>query len=305
MPCNPYFSVRLILSSLIILTFCNFVHSLIDPISLSVIAGGAVLSALYKRDVVKELTVCKFTECCIDAHIPADMTALSLDLEANVFGQHIVHKQLVSALRSHYTGLDKSTKPLVLSFHGTPGTGKNYVADHIAKHLYRDGTNSSFIRRFMGRTDFPMESDVNYYRLTLRSAVVNAIKNCPRSLFIFDEVDKIPSGVFEALTSLLDHHHNVDGVNLRHATFIFLSNAGGTEITDKLVEITGNGMLREETQLYHFEKIAELAAYNIVGGLRKTSIIEANLIDHFIPFLPLEKRHIEKVYYIGFHAVRR
>lgn len=130
-------------------------------------------------------------------------------------------------------------------------------------------------------------------------------------------MDKIPSGVLEVLTSLLDHHNSVDGVNLRHAIFIFLSNTGGTEISDKLIQLTENGMLREETQLFHFEKISEVAAYNIVGmeflqgflpdifltilnklpligGLRKTSMIEASLIDHFIPFLPLEKRHIEK-----------
>lgn len=104
---------------------------------------------------------------------------------------------------------------------------------------------------------------------------------------------------------------------MRHATFIFLSNAGGTEISEKLLQLTENGMLREETQLFHFEKISEVAAYNIagmeftlgflpsifttilnkmpfIGGLRKTSMIEASLIDHFIPFLPLEKRHIEK-----------
>lgn len=130
-------------------------------------------------------------------------------------------------------------------------------------------------------------------------------------------MDKIPPGVFEALTSLLDHHDNVDGVNLRHATFIFLSNAGGTEISEKLLQLTESGVLREETQMFHFEKISEVAAYNVIGmeflqgflpeifftilnklpligGLRKTSMIEASLIDHFIPFLPLEKRHIEK-----------
>ncbi len=94
-------------------------------------------------------------------------TELSRDLEMNVYGQHIVHKQLVSALRTHYSRLHESTKPLVLSFHGTPGTGKNYVADHIAKHLYAYGTNSSFIRKFMGRSEFPMESDVNYYRVSV------------------------------------------------------------------------------------------------------------------------------------------
>lgn len=143
---------------------------------------------------------------------------------------------------------------------------------------------------------------------------MNAAKACSRSLFIFDEVDKIPAGVLDSLTSIIDHHNTVDGVNLRHATFIFLSNAGGTEISDKLLQLTANGMLREETQLYHFEKMTETAAYNImgmeftlpsmlstilnkmpfVGGLRKANMIEASLIDHFIPFLPLEKRHIEK-----------
>lgn len=99
-------------------------------------------------------------------------TELSNDLAENVYGQHIVHDRLVAALRSHYNHLGTSTKPLVLSFHGTPGTGKNYVADHIAKHLYLYGTNSSFIRKFMGRTDFPMESDVNYYGVSYRSIMI-------------------------------------------------------------------------------------------------------------------------------------
>lgn len=78
-----------------------------------------------------------------------------------------MHEKLVAALRSHYGHLDSSTKPLVLSFHGTPGTGKNYVVDHIAKHLYKYGTNSNFIKKFMGRTDFQLESDVNYYGVSL------------------------------------------------------------------------------------------------------------------------------------------
>jgi torsin-1 len=46
--------------------------------------------------------------------------------------------------------------------------------------------------------------------------------------------------------------------------------------------------------LHHFEKICELGAYNIKGGLQNSGPIEAGVIDHFIPFLPLEKRHVEK-----------
>ncbi|KAJ6634219.1 Torsin-like protein [Pseudolycoriella hygida] len=274
------------------LTLCGVALSLFDPLSLSLIAGGA--SLVYNRGKVWEYTYCQLNECCIDSHIPANITALSQDLEENVFGQHIVQRQLVAALKSHYTHLDSSTKPLVLSFHGTPGTGKNYLADHIAKHVYKYGVSSYFVKKFMGRTDFPLESDVRHYQITLRTTIINAVNVCPRTLFIFDEVDKIPVGVFEALTSLLDHHHSVEGATLRFATFIFLSNAGGTEISAKLLELTENGALREETQLFNFEKILEGAAYNVNGGLRKTSMIEGSLIDHYVPFLPLEKRHIEK-----------
>lgn len=58
-------------SLLTFLTLCDIVLSLFDPISLSLIAGGA--SLLYKREKVWELTYCQLKECCIDSHIPANM----------------------------------------------------------------------------------------------------------------------------------------------------------------------------------------------------------------------------------------
>ena len=30
------------------------------------------------------------------------------------------------------------------------------------------------------------------------------------------------------------------------------------------------------------------------GGLKRSSIVAHNLIDHFIPFLPLERQHVKK-----------
>lgn len=120
------------------------------------------------------------------------------------------------------------------------------------------------------------------------------MRKCSRSIFIFDEVDKIPEGVFESITSLLDHHTSIDGVNFRESIFIFLSNAGGTEIAHALENLMENGKYREQTAIYDFEKIAEMGAYNVKGGLKNTGLITSSLIDHFIPFLPLEKRHVEK-----------
>jgi len=41
-------------------------------------------------------------------------------------------------------------------------------------------------------------------------------------MFIFDEVDKMPDGVLDAIKPYLDHHHHIRGVDYRRAIFIFL-----------------------------------------------------------------------------------
>jgi torsin-1 len=71
-----------------------------------------------------------------------------------LFGQHIVLESVLSSLRMHFQK-DASSKPLVISFHGTPGTGKNYVADFIAKSLYKNGLDSNYVHKFFGRLEFP------------------------------------------------------------------------------------------------------------------------------------------------------
>lgn len=128
----------------------------------------------------------------------------------------------------------------------------------------------------------------------MKDEIFDAIRSCKKSLFVFDEVDKMPSGVFESIASLLDHHSNVGGVDFRQSIFIFLSNAGGNEIGLALSDIMSKGKYREQTGIQDFEQIAETAAYNVKGGLRSSSMITSSLIDHFLPFLPMERRHVEK-----------
>lgn len=123
--------------------------------------------------------------------------------------------------------------------------------------------------------------------------ITEAITTCQQSLFVFDEVEKMPAGVFESIASLLDHHTHVGGVDYRKAIFIFLTNAGGEKIAAALHDIMENhGVYREKTKLKDFDFIAEVAAYNLDGGLKDASIIKSGLIDVFLPFLPLERRHI-------------
>lgn len=112
------------------------------------------------------LSYCSYYECCDNSYIRFDINALKADLEKNLFGQHIASNTILPALHSHYKNLDISQKPLVMSFHGTPGTGKNYVADRIVKHLYKLGDESKYVHKFRGRIDFPLASLVDVYRVS-------------------------------------------------------------------------------------------------------------------------------------------
>jgi hypothetical protein len=66
----------------------------------------------------------------------------------------------------------------------------------------------------------------------------------------------------------------------------------GSEIRKKLTNLSS--LSREKTKLYNFEKICKEAAYTMKGGLQNSVAIKDCLIDHSIPFLPLEKQHVIK-----------
>lgn len=37
-----------------------------------------------------------------------------------------------------------------------------------------------------------------------------------------------------------------------------------------------------------------LFMFIVIGGLKKSSLIDSQIIDHYVPFLPLEKVHVEQ-----------
>lgn len=121
-----------------------------------------------------------------------------------------------------------------------------------------------------------------------------AVAKCPNALFIFDEVEKMPPGLFDSIVALLDNHAYTKALDFRKAIFIFLSNVAGPEIAVRLKSLVDSGVWRDETKLHHFESTLEIASYNLVGGLYKSELIESHVVDHFVPFLPLELRHVEQ-----------
>ncbi|XP_001995684.2 torsin-like protein [Drosophila grimshawi] len=251
----------------------------IEPISIGVLGTSIGLGYLMSQNY------CRFYECCDNRSIPADMNKLHHSLSTTLFGQHMVSQHVLPALVAHLKSNSPSRKSLVMSFHGTPGTGKSFVADQIAEALYLEGTKSKFVHKYLGRADFAHPARVHEYKNRINKEVRESIRDCPRSLFIFDEVDKMPIGIFDTLTSLVDYAGNGGDIDYTKAIFIFLSNTAGIRISDHLADLMKKGTRRENTRLSDFEEMLTKSAY-------KTHMIDAHVIDHYIPFLALEKTHV-------------
>ncbi|XP_078502368.1 torsin-1A-like [Lissotriton helveticus] len=234
----------------------------------------------------------RFTECCEEGAL--NSTALQLALEQRLFGQHLANKVILQALKGFMNNQDPK-KALTLSLHGWTGTGKNYVSKIIAENIYPQGLNSKFVHVFVSAMHFPHDHLVPKYKDQLQMWIRGNVSACPRSVFIFDEMDKLHPGLIDAIKPFLDYYDEIDGVSYRKAIFIFLSNAGGDLITKVALDFWKKGKRREELQLKDVESIVSVGVFNNKNsGLWHSSLIDKNLIDFFVPFLPLEYKHVKK-----------
>uniref|UniRef100_A0A3Q3MM34 Torsin n=1 Tax=Mastacembelus armatus TaxID=205130 RepID=A0A3Q3MM34_9TELE len=255
-----------------------------DPITTTVFVGvGAALGrTIYNY----------FHESCDAKWIGFNATGLEADLQRKLFGQHIASRIILKAVNGFMSN-DNPKKPLVLSLHGWTGTGKNFVSKLIAENLYKEGMDSSFVHVFTSTLHFPHPSQYDTYKTQLQQWIKGNVTNCERSMFIFDEMDKMHPGLIDSIKPYLDYYEKLDGVSYRKAIFIFLSNAGGDSIIKTALEFWKAGRNREEIELRDLETLVSLSVFNNnESGFYHTSLIDRHLVDFFVPFLPLEYRHV-------------
>jgi len=246
-------------------------------------------SALYRG--VRELA-CLQVECCNQDWRPANFSRLESDLESHLVGQHLARDLVLRAVRGHQNN-NYPSKPLVLSFHGWTGSGKNFVSQFVAESLYRRGLSSKYVHLLIATLHFPDPGLSEQYKIQLREWITGNVTRCRQNIFIFDEVDKMPAGVLDIVKPFMDYYEQIDGVDYRHNIFLFLSNTGGREITQVALNNWNNGRKREDITLKHLEPLVADGAFNEAGGLQYSRMIEKSLVDVFVPFLPLERQHVK------------
>ncbi|KAK4881753.1 hypothetical protein RN001_005072 [Aquatica leii] len=281
--------MNLVSFTIILILYFNFNSFVIcfDPLT---IGSAAVSLGSYMYHKV----ICNYKECCTEKEIPGDFNKLEALLKSKVYGQHIAQEIIINSLRAHWNKNNNSPKALTLSFHGWPGGGKNYITNFIKEALYALGGASDHVHHFMGRIHFPEESKVSDYQSDLYDWIRTNVTKCPKQLFIFDEVNKMPPSVLDIIKPLIDYNINIAKVDYRQAIFIFLSNTGESLITEETIRLQRAGVERRDIQLGDFESLIIKGAFNEEGGFHHSDTIKSNLIDHYVPFLPLEREHVQE-----------
>uniref|UniRef100_A0A2K5XK55 Torsin family 2 member A n=1 Tax=Mandrillus leucophaeus TaxID=9568 RepID=A0A2K5XK55_MANLE len=141
-----------------------------------------------------------------------DLPGLECDLAQHLAGQHLAKALVVKALKA-FVRDPAPTKPLVLSLHGWTGTGKSYVSSLLAHYLFQGGLRSPRVHHFSPVIHFPHPSHIERYKKDLKSWVQGNLTACGRSLFLFDEMDKMPPGLMEVLRPFLGSSWVVYGTN--------------------------------------------------------------------------------------------
>jgi len=234
-------------------------------------------------------------ECCSNYWIPNNIKELDSRLKSQVKGQPLVYDLILNSISSHVSH-PNPPKSLVLSLHGSTGTGKNFVAKHIVESLYREGYKSKYVQLYVISRDF-MHNDaahISRYKERLAKDIEEKTRACQQATFVFDEIDQMPSQLLDVILYYLDFHTptSSQSIDFRNTIFIFLSNAGGQSIIDLAIKNHLQSIKRENYNIRDFQQVLSNASFYEKGGLQYASLIDKHLVTFFVPFLPLEREHI-------------
>ncbi len=227
-------------------------------------------------------------ETCSTRHVRPSSAAIKYiqsNLQDNLFGQHLAQALIIPAIKGH---LDEGSpkKALVLSLHGWSGSGKTFTTQLISKSLYELGDNSKFIKFYSPTYHFPDPGKVPEYKEILKQDIIDTVKLCERSVFVFDEVDKYPVGLLDILKPIIKAVGQWEkGVDF--------NNAGAAKINEIAMQAKVEGRLREDLKISEFQEVLSNEAFNGGDkGLYRSELIDKILVDWFVPFLPLERKHV-------------
>ena len=220
---------------------------------------------------------------------------LRYNLTHKLHGQPLVVNRVYPAIIRHIN-TKNPRKPLVLSFHGPTGTGKNYASRIIAEAITVRPSQFEVISclNLCPCADPCPPDDVVTCVRKLQERIRISLGSCGRTIFVFDEIENLPPGIIDGIRSFLDYAPDSKEIDHRYSIFIFLTNIGATSIMEIAYDAYLRGEHRHEIPIKKLEAALIDASFNEKSGFMRSKLILKDYIDLMIPFFPLEKDHIIK-----------
>lgn len=217
---------------------------------------------------------------------------LEKEIEKRVVGQDFAVHAVCEAIRRSRSGLSDPNRPMgAFLFLGPTGVGKTELSKALAEELFdqEDAMIRLDMSEYMEKHSVSklIGSPPGYVGYDEGGQLTEALRRRPYSVVLLDEIEKAHHDVFNILLQVFDDGRITDSkgrtVNCKNALFIMTSNLGSEQLLTKL-EHSYENVTKEE--------ILKILEPIIRSHFRPEFI---NRLDEILPFLPLQRKDMEKI----------
>ncbi len=225
---------------------------------------------------------------------------LETSLEQRVVGQSFAIRAMSEAIRRSRAGLNDPMRPTgAFLFVGPTGVGKTELVKALAEQLFNqeDAIIRLDMSEYMEKHSISklIGSPPGYVGYEEGGQLTEALRRRPYSIVLLDEIEKAHHDVFNILLQIFDDGRLTDSkgriVNCKNALFVMTSNLGSELILDRIGSNTSD---------WTKETILDIVEPVLKEHFRPEFL---NRLDDILPFLPLQRRDMEKIVLIQLKKV--
>lgn len=216
-------------------------------------------------------------------------------------GQNLALQQISDAVCDHVAN-KAPPKPLVLSIHGPPGVGKSLFHQEAARALYSThpspdlqcpGSDCSGYKVLFGM-DFTTD-DREAQHAALRNALSDHMRNSPEAILVIEEYDKLDCTMRGFFRHLLEGGA-VGNFSLARSIIVLESNLGYISLHEMLKKAGSREQISPERAQKQLKDLV-FERWKKEGCEDRTATLKmVGLVDFFLPFFPLERKHVIELF---------